>query len=106
MSINHQLTINRNASLSYELGKQSTKAFAKQIGCFKLIRSSDIELFGLPGRTSACVPVSKYSKILHIKFWFEKKNSLNFDYSLNLLQLLLNNKGEREEEEEGEVSLT
>lgn len=52
-----KLTIKRSASLSYELGKQSTKAFAKQIGCFKLMRSSDIELFGLPGRTSACVPV-------------------------------------------------
>lgn len=50
-------TLKRNASLSYVLGKQSTRAFAKHIGCFKLIRSSDMELFGLPGRTRACVPI-------------------------------------------------
>lgn len=55
-----QLTLNRNASLSYELSALSTKAFAKQIGCCRLMRSSaDIELWGLPGRTNACVPVQK-----------------------------------------------
>lgn len=58
-----KLTLNRSVSLSYVLGTLSTSAFAKQIGCCILMRSSaDIELFGLPGRTNACVPATTKRK--------------------------------------------
>ena len=64
------LTLNFSASLSYGL-LLSTRALALHIVqmAANVPRSSaDNELFGLPGRTNACVPLlnGKYNKICHV----------------------------------------
>lgn len=52
-----ELTLNLSASLSYEFTLLSTNALALQIAANVPRSSADSELFGLPGRTNACVPL-------------------------------------------------